>query len=293
MVSRSSGPGRGSRPHTARARAAFITAAPDPEASVCYVYGQNPVREALRGRRRVHAVLAAARARAGETDRLEAELAEWCRGAGRPVPPIRLLDQPEMTARLGTPDHQGLAAEVDPYAYADPGELLTGRTLLVALDGVQDPHNLGALIRTAEAAGAGVVIPRHRAVEVTAAVVKASAGATEHAAVARVRNLSDFLRDAKRADFWTYGAVAGSSDEYAGQNYTYPTCFVLGSEGEGLSRRVASCCDVLVSLPLLGRVGSLNVSVSGGVLLYEALRQRRGKKAPDGAGLSGEGGGGV
>ena len=178
------------------------------------------------------------------------------------------------SARLKTADHQGIAAEVDPYPYADLGVLLRDHTLLVALDEVQDPHNLGAIIRTAEGAGAGVLIPRHRAAEVTAAVVKASAGATEHAAVARVRNLADFLTQAKEAGFWVYGAAAEAESLYTGQDYRYPTCFVVGSEGEGLGRRVASLCDVMVSLPLAGQVESLNVSVSAGVLLYEAVRQR-------------------
>jgi 23S rRNA (guanosine2251-2'-O)-methyltransferase len=173
-----------------------------------------------------------------------------------------------------TPEHQGIAAEVDPYPYADEDRLLAERSLLVALDEVQDPHNLGAVIRTAEATGAGVVIPRHRAAEVTAAVVRASAGATEHALVAQVRNLADFLAAAKERGFWVYGAAAEAGAGYATQDYTHPTCFVLGSEGQGLGRRVSSLCDIMVGLPLRGRVESLNVSVSAGVLLYEALRQR-------------------
>jgi 23S rRNA (guanosine2251-2'-O)-methyltransferase len=173
-----------------------------------------------------------------------------------------------------SPEHQGIAAEVDPYPYVEEAEILVGHSLLVVLDEVQDPHNLGAIIRTAEGAGAGVVIPRHRAAEVTAAVVKASAGATEHAAVARVRNLADFLGEAKKAGFWVYGTAAGAAGGYADQDYKCPTCFVLGSEGQGLGRRVESLCDVMVGLPLRGRVESLNVSVSAGILLYEALRQR-------------------
>ena len=232
------------------------------------------MREALRGRRQVRSVLLAS-ADEGEDDLgLEPVLAEWSRQAGKKIPPVHRLGPRELTARLRTPEHQGIAAEVELYPYVDEGALLAQSTLLVALDEVQDPHNLGAVIRTAEAAGAGVLIPRHRAAEVTAAVVKASAGATEHALVAQVRNLSDLLTAAKERGFWVYGAAAGAEGDYAEQDYSYPTCFVLGSEGEGLGRRVASLCDVMVSLPLLGRVGSLNVSVSAGVLVYEALRQR-------------------
>jgi 23S rRNA (guanosine2251-2'-O)-methyltransferase len=181
----------------------------------------------------------------------------------------------ELAERVHTTEHQGVVATVDAYPYADVSRLLEECSLFVALDGIEDPHNLGAVVRSAEAAGAGVVIARHRAAEITAAVVKSSAGATEHAAIAQVRNLSDFLTDAKGKGFWIYGAAAGAESDYTTQDYKYPTCFVLGSEGRGLGRRVASLCDVIISMPLLGRVESLNVSVSAGILLYEALRQRR------------------
>jgi 23S rRNA (guanosine2251-2'-O)-methyltransferase len=235
------------------------------------IYGRNPVREALRGRRRVHAVLLAS---GGGGEEIERALPGWCADVRGGMLPVYRVSAVELSARLNTGDHQGIAAEVDAYPYLDPQEVLRSRTLLVALDEVQDPHNLGAIIRTAEGAGAGVLIPRHRAAEVTAAVVKASAGATEHAAVARVRNLADFLADAKKAGFWVYGAAAEAESLYTGQDYRYPTCFVAGSEGQGLGRRVASFCDVMVRLPLAGKVESLNVSVSTGILLYEALRQR-------------------
>ena len=210
----------------------------------------------------------------GGGEEVERELPRWCADVRGGMPPVYRVSGAELSARLNTGDHQGVAAEVDGYPYLDPQEVVRSRTLLVALDEVQDPHNLGAIIRTAEGAGAGVLIPRHRAAEVTAAVVKASAGATEHAAVARVRNLADFLAAAKKAGFWVYGAAGGADSLYTGQDYRYPTCFVVGSEGQGLGRRVASFCDVMVRLPLAGKVESLNVSVSTGILLYEALRQR-------------------
>jgi 23S rRNA (guanosine2251-2'-O)-methyltransferase len=205
-------------------------------------------------------------------DELESSLAVWT--AGRPRPPVRRLPAEGLEQLIGTPDHQGIAAEVDPYPYVEPAALLRSHTLLVALDEVQDPHNLGAVIRTATAAGAGVVIPRHRAAEITGAVVKASAGVTERAAVAQVRNLADFLTQAKENGFWVYGAAGGAAGGYADQDYSYPTCFVMGSEGQGLGRRVESMCDVVVGIPLGGGVESLNVSVSAGILLYEAVRQR-------------------
>jgi len=265
MVSRSSPSDRPVR------RGRVAPRAPGTEPGDQLIYGKNPVREALRGRRRVRALLLAER---GAGQDLESALLGWSADTPGRMPPVRRMATVELTALLGTGEHQGIAAEVDPYPYLDPPDLFRGLTLLVALDGVQDPHNLGAIIRTAEGAGAGVVIPRRRATAVTAAVVKASAGATEHAAVARVRNLTDFLGEAKQAGFWVYGAAAGAGSPYTTQDYRPPTCFVLGSEGEGLGRRVAAQCDAVVSLPLAGRIDSLNVSVSAGILLYEALRQR-------------------
>lgn len=235
----------------------------------------------------MHAVLLAASGRGGPyADGLEARLAAWLGEVRGPKPPVHRVPPDELTARLHTPDHQGIAAEVDPYPYLEPQDVLRTHTLLIALDEVQDPHNLGAIIRTAEGAGAAVIVPRHRAAEVTAAVVKASAGATEHAAVVQVRNLADFLGEAKEAGFWVYGAAAGAESSYTAQDYGYPTCFVVGSEGEGLGRRVASLCDVMVSLPLVGKVESLNVSVSAGILLYEAVRQRAGAEPAAAAGGS-------
>lgn len=236
------------------------------------IYGRNPVRETLRGGRRVRRVwVLSGRGR----DDLTAEVASWAAAADVPAPLISVRSPEELAAAAGSPDHQGMVAEVDAYRYASVEQILGEFDLVVALDRVQDPHNLGAIVRTAEVAGAAVVIPRHRTATITAAVVKASAGATEHATVAGVRNLTDFLLDSKKAGFWIYGADAAATHPYDTQSYEGKTVFVVGSEGEGLGRRVAQACDVLVSIPQLGRVGSLNVSVSAGVLLFEALRQRR------------------
>jgi len=208
---------------------------------------------------------------------LAAQVAAWAAEAGREPPAVTLSRSWNLAERAGSGDHQGLVAQVDPFPYTEADELLSAHDLIVALDRVQDPHNLGAVIRTAEALGAAVVIPRHRSAEVTAAVVKASAGATEHAAVAQVRNLSDFLLAAKQRPFWEFGAAAGAAQAYDQADYSSPTVFVLGSEGEGLGRRVEEVCDVLVRIPLTGRVESLNVSVTAALLLGEAVRQRRGR----------------
>ena len=146
---------------------------------------------------------------------------------------------------------------------------------MVALDQVQDPHNLGAVCRSAEAAGAaGVVIPRRRAAAVTAAACKAAAGALEHLPVARVTNLAEWLREAKDAGAWVYGAQAGAETPHTQADLTGKVVLVLGSEGGGLRRLVAERCDLVVSIPLGGRVGSLNVAAAAAVLLFEAARQR-------------------
>lgn len=182
----------------------------------------------------------------------------------------------ELERLCGSPDHQGVVAEVDPYPYGDPGGLLRGQDpLLVALDQVQDPRNLGAVCRSAEFAGAaGVVIPERRAVAVTAVTCKASAGAVEHLPVAHVRNLADWLGKAKEAGFWIWGADAEADSPPWGVDLKGPTVLVMGGEGKGLRPRVAAACDGLVALPQAGRVESLNVSAAATALLFEARRQR-------------------
>jgi 23S rRNA (guanosine2251-2'-O)-methyltransferase len=210
------------------------------------VYGRNAVAEAQRGRRRVHRVLTA-----------------------------DAMPEAELTRIAGSREHQGVVAEVDPYPYASSEELLAPDALIVALDQVQDPGNLGAVCRSAEVAGAaGVVIPERRAAQVTPAVCKASAGAVEHLAVARVRNLADWLGEAKREGAWVYGAQPDAPTAYTGVDLGELVVLVLGGEGAGLRPRVASACDALVAIPQAGRVASLNVSAAAAVLLFEAVRQR-------------------
>lgn len=227
------------------------------------VYGRNPVREALRaGRRPVEQVWATRRA-ADEP---------WLRG-------VRVHEaRPEaIEQRCGSSAHQGICAEVGPYPYARAEELLAAPDpLIVALDELEDPQNVGAICRTAECVGAtGVVLPERRSAEVTPAVCKASAGAVEHLAVARVRNLADFLGEAKDAGCWCYGAAGQAGAEpYDRPDYRGGVVLVLGAEGKGLRRRVAQSCDALVALPLRGRIGSLNVSAAAAALLYEILQRR-------------------
>jgi 23S rRNA (guanosine2251-2'-O)-methyltransferase len=177
----------------------------------------------------------------------------------------------------GSDAHQGVCAEVTPFRYADASQLVRGEApLIVALDQVQDPQNLGAIARTAECAGAaGLVIPERRSAEVTAAVCKASAGAVEHLPVARTRNLADFLDEAKRAGMWCYGADVDGTAPYHAVDFAGPVVLVLGSEGRGLRPRVAGACDLLVSIPLFGRVESLSVGAAAAVLIFAAARDRQ------------------
>lgn len=227
------------------------------------IYGRNPVREALRGPRRVISVWATKNA-----------LREpWLAAA---TVPTHAAAADEIESRAGATAHQGVCAEVEPYRYADADHLLRQPApLIVALDQVQDPQNLGSICRSAECAGAtGVVIPERRAVEVTAAVCKAAAGAVEHLPVARVRNLADFLADAKAAGTWCYGADRDGTMTYDIVDYAGGVVLVLGSEGRGLRPRVASACDAVISIPLHGRIDSLSVGSAAAVLLFAAASGR-------------------
>ena len=227
------------------------------------VYGRRSVREALRGNREVLEVWATERALAAEP---------WLADAK----PKEKLDR-ELTERAGTRDHQGVLAIVEPFRYADAYELAHAeRPLLAVLDRVTDPHNLGAVCRSAEGAGAtGVVVPAHGSAVVTAAVARASAGAVEHLPVAVVTNLARYLADVKSGEFWVYGAAGGEGAASMWEtDLSGGLALVLGAEGKGLRPLVRRTCDALVSIPLSGEVESLNVSVAAAVLLYEARRQR-------------------
>jgi 23S rRNA (guanosine2251-2'-O)-methyltransferase len=190
--------------------------------------------------------------------------------------PIQLASADEIERICGSSDHQGFCADAGPYPYAGAEEILAGPDpLIVALDELQDPHNLGAIVRTAECAGAsGIVICERRAAEVTPAVCKASAGAVEHLRIARVRNMVAFLERAQQVGCWCHGAASGGGVAYDAPDYAGGVVLVLGSEGRGLRRLVAERCDDLVSLPLMGKIGSLNVSAAAAALLYEVLQQR-------------------
>jgi 23S rRNA (guanosine2251-2'-O)-methyltransferase len=230
------------------------------------VYGRQPVREVVRGPREVLELWATQRAQKTEP---------WLAEAG-----VRLQTKAEreLTAEAGTQDHQGVLARVEPFRYADAHELAAGEApLLAVLDSVTDPRNLGAVIRSADGAGAdGVVLPAHNSARVTPAVARSSAGAVEHVRVAVVKNLARYLGEIKRPQLWIWAAAGNAETSMWQADLSGGAVFVLGAEGKGLRPLVRRSCDDAVAIPLRGQVGSLNVSVAAALLLYEARRQRGG-----------------
>ncbi len=238
------------------------------------IYGLHPVEEAVQSRAKAIEYVACAR------DRRDARLqhvVDLCRGAGVSV---RFQPREELMRLARTAAHQGVVAVVAARKYADLDDILGARrgrhAFVVMLDGVEDPHNLGAIIRTADAAGAdGVIIPERRAVGITAVVAKAAAGAAEHLPIARVVNVARTLEELKRRNIWTVGLDERGTQTYDAVDYNMDCAFVLGAEGSGLHQLVRQKCDFLVSIPMLGQVPSLNVSVAAAVVMYELARQRR------------------
>jgi 23S rRNA (guanosine2251-2'-O)-methyltransferase len=229
------------------------------------LYGRRAVREALRGRREVLELWATERALKTEG---------WLRDVDRPRVQVKV--ERELNDAGGTRDHQGVVAWAEPYKYADAWELAAEREpLLVCLDQVTDPRNLGAVCRSAEGAGAtGVVVPAHGSATITPVVARASAGAVEHLPIAVVPNLARYLGDVKRDDLWVYAAAGDADSRMWETDLTGGVALVFGAEGRGLRPLVRRTCDAAVSIPLAGKVESLNVSVAAAVLLYEAARQR-------------------
>jgi 23S rRNA (guanosine2251-2'-O)-methyltransferase len=240
------------------------------------VYGMNPVRELLRSEAEGLSELWLAEG--GDRPRAFAELERMARDRGAKV---RSAPRPRLDRLAGVTQHQGIVAVVADYRYREVEEILalaaaSGRPALVVLvDGVEDPHNLGAIVRSAHALGAhGVVIPRDRAAGITPSAAKASAGAVEHVPVARVTNLVRCLEDLKEAGLWTVVAVPDGEEELAGVDLRGPVALVVGGEGQGVRPLVRRTCDHAVRIPMQGRVGSLNASAAAAIALYEAARQR-------------------
>jgi 23S rRNA (guanosine2251-2'-O)-methyltransferase len=241
-----------------------------------YLYGINTVAEALKARGRVFEWVGVAKER--HDIRLQ-KVIEECRKIGIAV---RFLPRPELDRMAGNNSHQGIVAVTSSKQYSDLDDLISAKrgehSLIVVLDGVEDPHNLGAILRTADAAGAnGVVIPDRRAAGVTGTVAKTSAGATEHLPIAKVTNIARTVEELKEKDFWSVGLDERGGQSYDSVDYKMNCAIVLGAEGKGLHDLVKKKCDFLVSIPMLGQVPSLNVSVAAGIVLYEAVRQRQKK----------------
>lgn len=239
---------------------------------MAYIYGLIPVLEALRAKkRRIEELILA------EGNR-PARLDELLGYAKRSNISIRHSKRAELDRLANGANHQGVIAIATEISYTNLDDLLNNlqtNPLLILLDNVEDPHNLGAIIRTAECSGAAaVVIPEHHSVGVTETVAKASAGAVEYLPVVRVTNLVQTIDELKSRNIWVIGVEAGCKTNYTGWDFKTPTAIVLGSEGKGIRRLVKEHCDSLVSIPMLGRVTSLNVSVAAAVILYEAVRQR-------------------
>jgi 23S rRNA (guanosine2251-2'-O)-methyltransferase len=230
------------------------------------IYGRRAVREALRGPREVRELWVSERALKSEP---------WLNEPGLGAR-HRVMAERDLSELVGTRDHQGVVAAVEPYRYADGYELAAVEDpLLVCLDQVTDPHNLGAVARSVEGAGAtGIVVPAHGSARVTAAVCRASAGAVEHVPIAVVPNLARFLGEVKGPNLWVYGAAGESGTSMWSTDLRGGAAFVFGAEGRGLRPLVRRTCDALISIPLSGNMESLNVSVAAAVLLYEARRQR-------------------
>lgn len=238
------------------------------------IYGKNPVIEALRSGRELNKILIAegSKPHAVQTIYDEAK----ARGVVVLQAPKAKLDQ-----LAENKNHQGVIAFVAAYKYVEYEELVgaagkKGRPpFLLLLDGIEDPHNLGSILRTADATGVdGVIIPKRRATGLTQVVAKSSAGAIEYVPVCRVTNLATTIDDLKERGYWIFGTDASAKTDYRQGDYTSPIVLVIGSEGKGMSRLVRDKCDVLLSLPMLGNVTSLNASVASAILMYEVLRQR-------------------
>jgi 23S rRNA (guanosine2251-2'-O)-methyltransferase len=239
-----------------------------------YIYGINAVAEALKARGRSFEWVGILKER--HDLRLQ-RVVENCRRNGVAV---RFLGRPDLDRLAGNNAHQGVVAVTSAKQYNDLDDVVAAKrgqySLVVVLDGIEDPHNLGAVLRTADACGAdGVVIPERRAAGITATVTQASAGASEHLPIAKVANIARTLEDLKKSNLWIVGLDERGSESYDSLDYKMDCAIVLGSEAKGLHDLVAKKCDFLVSIPMLGKVPSLNVSVAAGVVLYEIVRQRR------------------
>jgi len=239
------------------------------------IYGVNPVKEALRSSRRAFELFVVPSAADNRLEKI-VTLAE------EQSIPVRRRMKPDLSRLCGTEHHQGIALRVEEFTYADLEDIVSTAdidSVVLVLDGIQDPHNLGALIRSAACAGsAGVIIPKDRAAGISPVVEKTSAGATETVPVARVINITTAIDQLKQNGYWVYGAVGEAGSSLYDHQLSGKIAVVIGGEGDGLRPLVRKQCDVLFKIPMLGGVSSLNASVAGGVILFEVVRQKISKK---------------
>jgi 23S rRNA (guanosine2251-2'-O)-methyltransferase len=241
------------------------------------IYGLNPAIEALRGTRKAYEIFVAGTSADKRLEKLLKLAAE--KGV-----PVRHREKADITRLCGNEHHQGVALRIEGFSYAELEDIFDrSRTagesgLIIVLDGIQDPHNLGAIIRSAACAGAhGVIIPKDRAAGITPTVEKASAGAVETILVVQVVNIAQTLDELKKTGYWIYGASDNASSLLFDQDLTGATALVIGNEGEGIRPLVRKKCDEIFSIPMQGGVSSLNASVAAGVALFEVVRQRLAK----------------
>lgn len=242
------------------------------------IFGRNPVMEAIRSGRTVDKVFVVAGSVTGSAKAIIAKCKD------RKIP-VKEVPQTKLDFMCGGGNHQGIAATVSEYSYSSVDDILSEaekrgeKPFVILCDGIEDPHNLGAIIRTAECVGAhGVIIPERRSASLTATVAKASSGALEYVKVARVTNLASTMEHLKEKGVWFYAADM-DGESWCGTDLSGAVCLVIGSEGEGVGRLVKEKCDGVISLPMKGKINSLNASVAAGVAMYEAARQRAGIKA--------------
>ncbi len=238
------------------------------------IEGRNSVIELLESGRDINRILVAKGEKHGSIHKIIAMAKE------RKIL-INEIERNKLNQMAQTPNHQGVIAIVPPFNYCEVEDILevakqkNEKPFLLILDGIEDPHNLGSIIRTAETAGVhGIIIPKRRAASVNSTVNKVSAGAVSYMKIARVNNLNETIRYLKEQDIWICGADADTKIEYTKQDYKMPIAIVIGSEGFGMSRLVKENCDFLVKIPMKGKITSLNASVSAGIIMYEAVKQR-------------------
>lgn len=236
--------------------------------------GVNSIREALIGRRKVHKIFV-------QEGKASKKVEELVRLAQKKAVYVQYVEKQRLDEMYTVSNHQGIIALVDSFRYAEVEEILEKAAMsdreafLLILDGIEDPQNMGSIIRTAECAGVqGIIIPQHSSTEITAAVARASAGAVEHILIARETNLVNCIKSLKEKGLWVIGADMAGEINYYSCNMPSPTVLVIGGEGRGIRRLVKENCDLLVKIPMLGSIPSLNASVAAALVMYEVLRQR-------------------